>query len=510
MADDFRVQVQDFIEVRQALQKIKNRLENLNTGKAGAAFTTINCPAGTDPTAGSTVETLNLTAATSALTITGTAGTDTVEFEVVPGQIDLADLRTKALNNLSDVSATPTNKYVLQANGLSWSSVSLPVNDLSDVDTATASPSLNNVLKWDGNNWRPGIAGDTSEFTFSIDSFSDGISDTSQLIGSGVWQAVGAISFTASYSNAPGGMTASVAMSGSATNWSGNMNLSPVTGPDTNDEAVEYPASATGTITFTLAQSADGTTDTEQVSFSNTMRYGTNTTVPGSQSDATVEALTEVSGPNESRSQTISNISNAPTHYVTFAYADRLSDVQQVRINTGDGYVTASFNSTRTTVAPTIQTSGLTTVENSAGFEEAFACVTSTDTGLADGSNDFQVLTSSTAQNYIRIGGNTESTPGNYTESDIETGLTDDSVTATNDNTRTWSTVTLASSEHFVYAQPARLSTPDFYDNTSGFAASFQSPATLTITNDGGFQEDYEIFVSTNPLGPGDFTLRTE
>ena len=59
------------------------------------------------------------------------------------------------------------------------------IDELTDVDTTTGSPTLNEVLKWDGSNWVPGTAGDTSEFTFSIDSFSDAISDTSQLIGDG-------------------------------------------------------------------------------------------------------------------------------------------------------------------------------------------------------------------------------------------------------------------------------------------------------------------------------------
>lgn len=384
------------------------------------------------------------------------------------------------------------------------------MDDLSDADTTTDTPSLNEVLKWNGSNWVPGTAGDTTEFTFSIDSFSDGISDTSQLIGSGTWNAVGAITFTATYSNAPGGMTAEVALSGAGSAWSGNLSMTPVTGPETNTEAVTYPSSATGTITFTLSQSADASTDTESVSFSNTMRYGTNANGIGSQTDGNVEALSEVAGPNESLSQTISNIpAGSAGDHVTFAYADRLSDVAQVRINTGNGYITASFNSTATTLAPSIQTSGLTAVQNSAGFEEAFTAITSRLTDLANGSNDFQLLTSSAAQNYIFMGGNTESTPGNYIESDIETGLTDPYQVATNDQTQTWPTVTLASSEHYVFAMPSRLSTPTFYDNDTGFEASFQTPATLSITNDGGYTENYKVFVSTNPLGPGDFNLRT-
>jgi hypothetical protein len=342
-------------------------------------------------------------------------------------------------------------------------------DDLTDADTTTDPPDLNDVLKWDGGNWVPGTAGDTTEFTFSIDSFSDGIADTNQLIGAGTWQAIGAITFTATYSNAPGGMTAEVAMSGSSTPWAGNLSMTPVTGPETNAEAVDYPASPGGTIVFTLSQSADASTDQESVSFNNTMRYGNSALTQGNQTEASLEALTEVGGPNESRSQTINNIPTT-ANYLVFGYADRLSDVAQVRRNSGNGYVTASFNSTRTTVAPLVQT-GVANVANSAGYSETFACITSTDTGLADGSDDFQLLTSGTAQNYLRGGGNTESVPGNYTEADIETGLTDPWIDATNDSTQLWPTVTLLASEHYVIAIPARLGTPTFKDEDTGFEA---------------------------------------
>src|SRR3990167_2931769 len=180
------------------------------------------------------------------------------------------------------------------------------IDELADVDTTTDAPALSEVLKWDGTNWVPAVY--SYDFAFSIATFSDGISDTSQLIGSGTWSAIGAVSFTATYNNEPGWMTAEVALSGSSVAWSGNLAMTPTTGPETNTEAVAYPTSRTGTITFTLSQSADGTTDTEQVSFSNTMRYGTNANGIGAQTEANVEALTEVAGPDETRSQTISNI----------------------------------------------------------------------------------------------------------------------------------------------------------------------------------------------------------
>lgn len=377
------------------------------------------------------------------------------------------------------------------------------VTSHSDIDTTGVA--LNDVLKWNGTNFVPGTAGDTTEFTFSIDSFSDGISDTLQLIGSGTWKAVGAVSFTATYSNAPGGMTAEVALSGSSVAWSGNLSMTPVTGPETNTEAVAYPSTRTGTITFTLSQSADATEDTESVSFSNTMRYGNN--VSATPSETIVEGLTEVSGPNESRSQTFSNLS--ATDYLYFAYANALSNITQVRINTGYGYVTASFNSTRSSVAPTIVTSGLTTVENSAGFIEAFKAIVSTDTGLGDGSNDFQTLTSSTAQNYIYWGElNVDAVAdgtNQYTQANVKDNVaTEPGQVASNTISSRSMTVNAGAGEYTYIAYPARLGALTSiliggFESIGDFWIDAGSGTELTIRNDGGFEEDYYVYVSKNP-----------
>ena len=373
------------------------------------------------------------------------------------------------------------------------------IDTLGDVDTTTDSPTLSDVLKWNGTNWVP--AAYNYEFAFSIATFSDGISDTSQLIGSGTWQAIGAVSFTATYNNEPAGMTAAVALSGSSVAWSGNLAMTPTTGPETNTEAVAYPTSRTGTITFTLSQSADGTTDTEQVSFSNTMRYGTNANGIGAQTEANVEALTEVSGPDETRSQTISNIPTGTAgHYLTFAYADTLSDVAQVQRDSGFGYVTCSFNSTATTLAPTVQTSGLTTITNSAGFVEAFAAITARLSDLTNGTNDFKLLTTSTAINYIYWG--ELNVASGYTEANVEdnTASQPGKVGSNSMSSRSM-IVNCGASEYAYIAYPARLGaltsiTINGFESLSDF--NFDNTA-LAITNPEGYQENYRVYVSINP-----------
>ena len=373
------------------------------------------------------------------------------------------------------------------------------IDDLGDVDTTTNPPALSEVLKWDGANFVP--AAYNYEFAFSIATFSDGISDISQLIGSGTWQAIGAVTFTATYNNEPGGMTAQVALSGSSVAWSGNLAMTPTTGPETNTEAVAYPTSRTGTITFTLSQSADGTTDTEQVSFSNTMRYGTNANGIGAQTEANVEALTEVAGPDETRSQTISDIPTGTAgHYLTFSYADTLSDVAQVQRDSGFGYVTCSFNSTATTLAPTVQTSGLTTVSNSAGFTEAFAAITARLADLTNGTNDFKLLTTSTAINYIYWG--ELNVASGYTEANVEdnTASQPGKVGSNSMSSRSM-IVNCGASEYAYIAYPARLGaltsiTINGFESLSDFNVDNTA---LAITNPEGYQENYRVYVSINP-----------
>ena len=383
------------------------------------------------------------------------------------------------------------------------------VDDLTDVDTTgDEAPDLNDVLKWNGSNFVPGTAGDTSEFTFSIDSFSDGIADTNQLIGSGEWKAIGDISFTATYSNAPDGMTAEVAMSGSDTPWGGNLSMTPVTGAELNTEAVDYPAATGGTITFTLSQDADASEDTETVTFNNTMRYGNSAQTIGNQTEGILEGLTEVSGPSESRSQTISNIATT-ANYLVFAYADRLSDIQQVRRNhDGYGYVTAAFAADRTSVNPDVQT-GVANVENSAGYSETFACITSKDTGLADNTDDFQVLTSGTAQNYVYWGEVDVDAGGDggnvYSEANVEDNIASEpGRVASNSISSRSMTVNAAIDEYTYIAYPARLGALSSiliggFESIGDFWIDAGSGTELAITNDAGFTEDYYVYVSKNP-----------
>lgn len=404
-------------------------------------------------------------------------------------------------NNLSGLQGGTVGEYF---HNTSAESTEL-VNWLSELDITTAAPATDDVLMYNGSDFVPTPEGTT--FEFSILSFSDGISDTNQLIGAGEWSAIGVVSFTATYDNPPGGMTAEVALSGSASAWAGNLAMTPVTGPETNAEAVDYPSSAGGTIVFTLSQDADGTTDTESVSFNNTMRYGNSAQTIGNQTEATLEALTEVSGPSESRGQTISNISTT-ANYLVFGYADRLSDVAQVQRNIGFGYVTACFNSTRTTLAPSVQT-GVASVDNSASYSETFACITSKDTGLANNTNDFKLLTSSSAIDYIYWGElNVDATAdgGNvYTEANVKDNVASEPGQVGSNSISSRSMIVNAAVDEFTYiAYPSRLGALTSiviggFESITDFWIDAGSGTELAITNDAGYTENYFVYVSKNP-----------
>lgn len=342
---------------------------------------------------------------------------------------------------------------------------------------------------------------------FSISSFVDDQASYELMgLSSATWRAIGAIEFNATYANPPAGMTASIAQSGSSAAWSSALVIDEA--DEATTEITKYPSSVGNTITFTLTakDSGDSTigTATTTVQFKNAVRYGSTIHDIGNQTTAMIEAFDEVSDGSSmesTTSQTISNMANTAI-YVAFAYPDRISKPNQVQIRSAyggsNGYVTASFNSTATTLAPEEQTS-ISLVENSAGFEEDFACVTSRLQGLADGSNDFKLTSSSTAMNYIYWG--ISSTGSSFSESDVEgmdrTSSSDDGIDVTNTETFTWS-VTATSGKYIVFAYPTRLTTSGFYFDGSAQEGGMQSPETVALTNDGGFTEDYYVYASEN------------
>jgi len=149
------------------------------------------------------------------------------------------------------------------------------INDLSDVDTSTDSPSVNEVLKWDGGGWVPAVYNAT--FTFSVQYNRLDAPDTTTasstvvLIGSGEYRS--SIVHGITYTNGPSGAFASdptVARSGS-TPGGGVVGGYPLTttsnGAVATSSAINYPTSlgygsnSYAKFQFRVTATHSGTTD---------------------------------------------------------------------------------------------------------------------------------------------------------------------------------------------------------------------------------------------------------
>ena len=372
------------------------------------------------------------------------------------------------------------------------------VDDLTDADTTTDSPALNEVLKWDGNNWVPGTAGDTDEFSFAVTEFSDGLLTTAE-IGSGTWQEIGAITFTATYDNGPPA-SASIAISAngaweSDSGWtSDTLTMTSPYAEKATGEVTNYPGDKDKTITFTL--SADGEDDTQTVTFRNQIRWGESAVGTG-WSSAQIVALAGSALSNDHTRNSMSITGVGANDYLVFACPASYSNLSSANF-TYDGFIVNMES------AETIE------VTNDSGFVEDYEVYRSTEKNLGD-----HTLRSdqATAQNYIYHGG--ASKTDTYTEADIE-GLDESQIT--NDNTQVWAELSLGA-EYVLFAQPDRLATPSFWDNGTGFAADMSGLGgtqpdpdyeTVSVTNTNGFTEDYKVWRSSNLLGPGNFTLETK
>lgn len=157
-----------------------NKLDAVDGVGASASnsFETINCPAGTDPVADSATDTLNLTTSDSKITITGTAGTDTIDFtaptlaisgatssdnsvarydgtnnktlqssvvtisdsgDIVTGSVTIADAVTSNFNNAPGVlvdSGDPSGSSVFGTNDLASDATTSDVNLTSGRNTS--------------------------------------------------------------------------------------------------------------------------------------------------------------------------------------------------------------------------------------------------------------------------------------------------------------------------------------------------------------------------------------
>jgi len=365
------------------------------------------------------------------------------------------------------------------------------VGDISDVDLTDIVK--NDVIRWDGTKLKPSAEGET--FTFSCTSFSDGKS-TLYLIGSGDWEAAEAINFTAVYLNGPP-TTADIQK---RINGAAYATINAMDGPaytsGNNTAAVAYPAAKDQYLRFRLS-SGDGVDsdidyDSANIYFRNYIYWGGDTTGSGFN-EAGVEAFDSKAISNGyTTSRTVD--ASSGTKYVVWAFPATYTSTHALGARFNE--VTMPFTAPETV-----------SITNSAGYVEDYKVFASTGTDL--GNSTLELSSSSDLINPFYYGGSTLNT--GWSEAQIK-ALTDVEAPITNTTTATFNSITLAASEYFVFAYPSRLADPsNWFDHGTGFPLSLNagSPETVSITNVNGYTENYDVWVSNNVLGPGDFQLRT-
>lgn len=404
----------------------------------------------------------------------------TGKFDLVGGSTAETDPVVGAITGI--VKADGAGAISAAAVDTDYLAPSSSIDKLSDVDTTTAAPNTNEVLKWNGSNWVPAVYNAT--FAFSNASFSDGEA-TTQLIGTGTWKAIGALTFTATYNNGPPTSAYVTLASDGGVTWGANLDFSTPFATVVSTETTAYPSTKDKYIQFTLHSAKGAETDTDSetaIYFRNYVYWGAINKNSGF-TEADVEGL---SGSSITNSYTTSRSINATAGlYVVIAFPSSYTSIPAGDDYEDDGGTGFLFNSVSLYMKP-LETVSIT---NSAGFTENYKVYASNSAAL--GNSTLQLSTSAQSIDKLYYG-ITTSTSG-FTEGDIE-GLANSSVT--NDNTQTWSSVTTGVGEYMLFAFPKRLGIPTFY--VGGFEGGFESPETVSVTNVNGWTEDYYVWRSTN------------
>ena len=448
------------------------------------------------------------------------AGTTNMTLDA-SGNLGIGKTPTEKLDVSGNILA---NNVTTNSNGTgSFAMVRLTTGNISGSSTSTGSFGVarvagkdikpngvarDQVLKWNGNQFVPAAYDATFEFT--IADFDMNFSSSPQLIGAGIWKAINALTFTATYNNGPpDGWNGSAegapkiqTFVASSASGSAMYPLSSSFASGTNNIAIAYPPNTGNDIRFRLYASAGSDTDNDytdqRIYFRNHFVYGDSTKNNGfTQTDVSNLAGANAIVTNDT-SRTITQ-SVGGSNYLAFAHRTGDTNVAQVRCGTGNNVLTVAMDRTdATTITPLKETVSYT---NTAGKVENFYVYASKLQNIDAHSTSFTTVTSTQKKNYIYWG--TESSWANN-ETAVE-ALTNKN-SSLDDGSITGNTLSVGNftSKYVIVAIPARYGDNDtnyqLKDNSTNLPFAFDQQSDVTITNAVGFQEDYSVYKSTNQL----------
>ena len=382
---------------------------------------------------------------------------------------------------------------------------SLSVNQ-RELDLLTVS--RDQVLKFNGSKFVAADEGTTFVFTIADFDTNDGTSP--QLIGTGSWKAVNALTFTATYNNGPPdghsgaaeGAPKITSIIDGSTSGSDMFPLSSSFSSGTNNRAIMFPPNTGDDIRFKLFASAGSDTDNE---FSDQRIYFRNQFVFGELSknngfnQADIRTLASSNTVTTSDTTRNLSVSIGASNYLAFAHRTGDTNVTQVYCGNNPNRLTVAMDRTD----PTTKTPLRETVSylNTAGKTENFFVYASKEQNIDAHSTTFVTSTASQIRNYIYWG-----TGSSWTNNEASVEALTNKNTSYDDGSITGNTLSVGSftSQFVIVAIPARYGDNDtdyqLKDNSTNLPFSFNQQSDVTVTNAVGFQEDYSVYRSTNQL----------
>ena len=382
---------------------------------------------------------------------------------------------------------------------------SLSVNQ-RELDLVTVS--RDQVLKFNGSKFVAADEGTTFVFTIADFDTNDGTSP--QLIGTGSWKAVGALTFTATYNNGPpdghcGGAEGAPKITSiidGSTSGSDMFPLSSSFSSGTNSRAIMFPPNSSDDIRFRLFASAGSDTSNsfsdQRIFFFNQFVFGDLSKNSGFN-QADIRTLASANSVTSNDTTRTISVSIGSSNFLNFAHRTGDTNVTQVYCGSDPNRLTVAMDRTdATTKTPLRET---VSYLNTAGKTENFFVYASKLQNIDAHSTTFVTSTSSQIKNYIYWGTGSSWTNN---ETNVE-GLTNKSTTL-DDGSVTGNTLSVGSftNQFVIVAIPARYGDNDtdyqLKDNSTNLPFSFNQQSDVTVTNAVGFQEDYSVYRSTNQL----------